>query len=80
MRVDDADDLRFHPHSQLRSKSGQIQPNVNGKILPSAEGIDVGTRIPAKPQHVSDWREPEAERHGCDYCGQVCQKEQFQFN
>src|ERR1035438_2621463 len=37
MRVDDADALRPHLYSQSRSRSGQIQGNANGKLLPSAE-------------------------------------------
>lgn len=44
IRVDDADALRFPPHSQLRSQSGQLQENANGKLLPSAEAHGCVTR------------------------------------
>ena len=40
MRVDDVDDLRLDSHSQSRSRSGQIQKNANGKLLPSAEALN----------------------------------------
>ena len=39
--MDDADALRFHSHSQLRSQSGQLQENATGKLLPSAEGLGI---------------------------------------
>ena len=63
IRVDDADALRFPPHSQLRSQSGQLQENANGKLLPSAEEEPLEVhwiRLPAKQKLAFDHRfEPD---------------------